>query len=1260
MHQVLHLQLPGLLLRLLAGHQDLLGLVSGAYNGITPSASDTITLPARPIASPAPVTSGTLSRVSDETNKISWVNHPTAGEPYSSNTQVDRYIYPGTISGYAGQAWNTVAYVSGTSTSYSDAGAIPNRKWYYRIYARNSAGNSAGEYTNVIYTAPGTPSSCTRYDNGANQRITWANNVNYDEYAIEVWHAANGVWDAAPLITLAAGSGVTEYIHSGPSAAVKHKYRVRAKTVAGGQGQLYSSYSGETTETPGSTTAPNAPTNLAPATPTVADRDAPIVFTWTHTPSTDGSAQTAFLLQHREVGNLTWTTVAKVTSAASNYTLAHSYGYSTELEWQVQTWGADPVASPFSAVAKFFTSEPVPRRYPMYLDVTSGRVEADSTPDSGGGGIQWGSWTSVTRNAANWSTGTVRYRRSLDGSLVHLDLNDLRLVSEAATAAQGNLSPDINICTLPTEAWPETWNVVQFGLMFSGSYVLLAGVATTGSVSVYGATANSYTLTTTAVASGSHVYGTPSTGGGSLGLAPLVVQEEGSPVMPGTTTLDFVGSGVTATAGAAGKATVTVTGAPASHSHAEADLPTTLATDTEVATAVSNHAAAADPHTGYQKESEKAAVNGYASLDATTKVPIAQVPTGTSSTTAALGNHGHALTDANVTGVLPIAQVPTGQTSTTVPLGNDARFTDARTPTTHVHTITDLPVAPSGTSNTTQVVRADDSRLSNARTPSAHVHAAADTTSGAFVVDRLGATPAATTYLKGAAAAGTATWVVPSTLKTDLALTKTDVGLSAVPNTDATARASHTGTQTLDTTTDTATRVAMTPTERTKLTGIATAATANSADATLLARANHTGTQLKSTISDFAHTHVATTDLTATGTKDSTTYLRGDNTWATPAGGGGTSVVVLVPVRQVYTASGTWTKPAGLVYAEVECQGGGGGGSGVSNSTASTGDAGSSGGGGGYVKKVWLDAALSATETVTVGTGGTAGPASDAGGGAGVASSFKTQIANGGGGGTATGNAGLARSTGGAGGGGSGGDFTVAGGDGPNGSVIANGGGTSPTIQAVNGGASFMGGACRPAVSAAGGVGQPGQAYGGGGGGGFSRAASGAFAGGAGAPGLIIITSYMPANPAGSPAPTGEIKMWPTATAPSGYLLCDGAAIPAGNTALIALVGANTPDMRGRMPIGAGTFAALGASDGLAEASRSPVHAHTNPHTHSVGGQDPPGAYYKEGTGAGNVPRGADYSGHAHGGVTGGASSATQLSASTAIAYYGVNYIIKT
>lgn len=51
---------------------------------------------------------------------------------------------------------------------------------------------------------------------------------------------------------------------------------------------------------------------------------------------------------------------------------------------------------------------------------------------------------------------------------------------------------------------------------------------------------------------------------------------------------------------------------------------------------------------------------------------------------------------------------------------------------------------------------------------------------------------------------------------------------------------------------DGTTNKVFTGTEKTKLAGIATGATANSADATLLARANHTGTQTASTISDFA------------------------------------------------------------------------------------------------------------------------------------------------------------------------------------------------------------------------------------------------------------------------------------------------------------------------------------------------------------------------------------------------------------------------
>lgn len=76
---------------------------------------------------------------------------------------------------------------------------------------------------------------------------------------------------------------------------------------------------------------------------------------------------------------------------------------------------------------------------------------------------------------------------------------------------------------------------------------------------------------------------------------------------------------------------VTVLEVAASVGSAHPDLATHdalgIATDAEMAT----HAAAADPHAVYQKESEKAAASGYASLDAGVLVPFAQLGAGSAS-----------------------------------------------------------------------------------------------------------------------------------------------------------------------------------------------------------------------------------------------------------------------------------------------------------------------------------------------------------------------------------------------------------------------------------------------------------------------------------------------------------------------------------------------------------------------------------------------------------------------------------------------------
>jgi hypothetical protein len=87
----------------------------------------------------------------------------------------------------------------------------------------------------------------------------------------------------------------------------------------------------------------------------------------------------------------------------------------------------------------------------------------------------------------------------------------------------------------------------------------------------------------------------------------------------------------------------------------------------------------------------KGTANGYAPLDGTSKVPIANLPTGTSGSTVAIGNdsritgaeqaanknqaNGYAPLDG--TSKVPIANLPTGTSGSTVAIGNDSRITGA-------------------------------------------------------------------------------------------------------------------------------------------------------------------------------------------------------------------------------------------------------------------------------------------------------------------------------------------------------------------------------------------------------------------------------------------------------------------------------------------------------------------------------------------------------------------------------------------------------
>lgn len=240
------------------------------------------------------------------------------------------------------------------------------------------------------------------------------------------------------------------------------------------------------------------------------------------------------------------------------------------------------------------------------------------------------------------------------------------------------------------------------------------------------------------------------------------------------------------------------------------------------------------------------------------------------------------------------------------------------------------------------------------------------------------------------------------------------------------------------------------------------------------------------------------TNLNSGASASSSTFWRGDGTWANPASGAGG-----LKSFQIFTSgtAATYTRPAGITSILVEVLGGGGGGGGCQAGGVGFVSVAAGGGAGGYAR-LWVPSA-SSTYTYTVGSGGNGGTAGNNAGSAGgtttfSASSLQATGGSGGSSGPPVANTGGGISAGGAGGVGSNGNFNAGGMPGCNGLAIVG------LVRSGEGGSSIYGGGARGVTVAAG---NAAANYGSGGSGG-STGATTDRAGGNGSAGLIIVWEF--------------------------------------------------------------------------------------------------------------------------------------------------------
>ena len=186
----------------------------------------------------------------------------------------------------AGGSYTQIAAVDSDTTVFNDTGLTNNTRYYYRVRAYNTAGDSA--YSNEVSATtgivPDEPSDLTAIATSESRiELTWEDN-SYNETGFIIERKTSG-GSYKQIATV--GENTTNIINTGLAGHTKYYYRIRAYNAAG-----YSEYSNQVSATTGS--VPEAPSDLT-ATVTSESR---IELTW----EDNSYNETGFKIERKKSG----------------------------------------------------------------------------------------------------------------------------------------------------------------------------------------------------------------------------------------------------------------------------------------------------------------------------------------------------------------------------------------------------------------------------------------------------------------------------------------------------------------------------------------------------------------------------------------------------------------------------------------------------------------------------------------------------------------------------------------------------------------------------------------------------------------------------------------------------------------------------------------------------------------------------------------------------------------------------------------------